>query len=81
MGKAGDIIRKIVSFALLVAAGIALVGFFMSVGTVVFTPFKNAFSPTFDFAALGQALFGFMEALGIPLMMIILGIIGLTVND
>ena len=75
----GDLIRKIVSFALLIAAGVALVGFFIGAGTLVFDPLVEAFDP-FSFPKLGAALYGIMEALGIPLIMIMLALIGLTVD-
>ena len=80
MNKFGNIFRKTVSFALLITAGIALIGFFMSVGTVVFDPFADAFNP-FSIAAFGKAVYGFMEAISLPLIMVILGIIGLTLNS
>ena len=80
MGMAGDIIRKVVSFALLIAAGIAIIGFFMGVGTIVFEPFQDAFSP-FNFSLLGKAVFDFIEKLSVPLIMVMLGIIGLTLDS
>ena len=75
----GDLLRKIVSLVLLVAAIVALVGFFIGSGTLVFNPIIDAFKP-FDFQALGLALFRAMEALAIPLIMIMLALIGLTVD-
>lgn len=75
----GDGLRKLVSFIILIAAGISLVFFFMGAGTLVFDPIVAAFSP-FNFSALGAALYGFMEALSVPLIMIMLGLIGLTVD-
>ena len=80
MGVAGDIIRKVVSFALLIAAGIAIIGFFIGVGTIVFEPFKDAFNP-FDFSKFGAAVFGFMRELSLPLIMFMLGLIGLTLDS
>ena len=77
---AGDLVRKIVSLAMLVAAGIALVGFFIGAGTYVFDPFEAAFSPKFDFATLGTAIFDFISTLSIPLILFMLGLIGLTVD-
>ena len=75
----GDMVRKIVSLILLVAAGIALVGFFIGSGTLVFDPIINAFDP-FNFEKLGLALFGFVQALSVPLILVMLGLIGLTVD-
>lgn len=76
----GDLIRKIVSFALLAASAITLVAFFMGVGTIVFDPFKAAFDP-FNFSLLGEAIYKFMEAISLPLIMFILGLIGLTLDS
>ena len=75
----GDLLRKIISFALLIAAVVALIGFFIGSGTLVFDPIIDAFDP-FNFADLGTALYNAMYQLGIPLIMIMLGIIGLTVD-
>lgn len=75
----GDLIRKIVSFALLIAAGFALVGFFVGAGTFVFDPIVDACKP-FDIQKLGVAMYNLIEAMSLPLIMIILGLIGLTVD-
>ena len=74
-------VRKIISFVLLIAAAIALVGFFIGVGPIVFDPFKAAFEPKFDFGQLGLAVYGFIGALSTPLILFILGLIGLTVDN
>ena len=71
--------RRIASFIVLVAAVISLVTFFMAAGSVVFEPFREAFNP-FDFTAFGAALFGFMQAISIPLILAMLGLIGLTIS-
>ena len=71
--------RKIVSFALLIAAVLALIGFFIGAGTLIFDPFKAAFDP-FSLKLFGAALYSMMQAIGIPLIMIMLGLIGLTVQ-
>ena len=74
-----EMLRTIVSFVLLVAAAITLITFFMSASTIIFDPFRAAFNP-FDFRALGDALFGFMTAISIPLIMLMLALIGLAVG-
>ena len=76
----GDLIRKIISLVLLVAAGIALAGFFIGSGTLVFKPIIDAFKP-FNFEALGISLYNFIDKLFVPLVLAMLGLIGLTVAD
>lgn len=76
----GDLFRKIVSLVMLIAAGIAIVGFFIGAGTILFEPFKEAFNP-FNFGALGTAIYKFIEALSVPLILVMLGLIGLTVDE
>jgi len=71
-------VRKIVSFVVLIAAGLALIGFFIGSSALVFDPFKAAFDP-FNFEKFGLAIYTFIEVLSFPLIMIILGIIGLTI--
>ncbi|MCL2587766.1 MAG: hypothetical protein FWE31_06080 [Firmicutes bacterium] len=71
---------RIFSFVVLVAAVISLVSFFIAAGSVVFDPFRAAFNPSFDFTAFGAALFGFMTAISVPLILAMLGIIGLSVK-
>ena len=80
-GKAGigDLIRKIISSILLVAAVLALIGLCIGGGTTIIQPFADAFSP-FDFGLLGQAIYNLMNYLSVPLIMIMLGLIGLTVD-
>ena len=73
-------VRKIFSFVLLVAAILVLVSFFLAAGTIIFDPFKAAFDP-FNFKLLGAALYGFMSAIGVPLIMFMLGLIGLTMGN
>ena len=75
-----DLIRRIASFVLLVAAVIALVGFFIGSGTLVFKPIGDAIKP-FNFEALGAALYNFISILSVPLIMVILGLIGLTMKN
>jgi len=68
---------RIISLIVLVAAAIALISFFLAFGSVVIDPFRNAFNP-FDFRLFGEAVFDFMMALSIPLILGMLGLIGLT---
>ena len=80
-GKADmfDGIRKIVSFVVLAAAVLALVTFFWGSGVLVFEDIIAAFNP-FDWQLLGAALYDFMAALSVPLIMILLGLLGVTVD-
>ncbi|MCL2587618.1 MAG: hypothetical protein FWE31_05305 [Firmicutes bacterium] len=70
---------RIISLIVLVIAAIALVTFFMAAGSVVFDPFRAAFNP-FSFRLFGAALFEFMTAISIPLILGMLGMIGLTIG-
>jgi len=81
-GKAGigDLVRKIVSFALLAAAVIALVFFFASVGATIGEPFKEAFEDGFNWSLFSKAVYDTLVALAMPLIMCMLGLIGLTVD-
>ena len=71
--------RRIISFVVLVAAVISLVSFFMATRSLVFDPFRAAFNP-FDFTLFGAALWGFMESLAIPIILGMLGMIGLSLG-
>ncbi|MCL2569835.1 MAG: hypothetical protein FWE16_01350 [Firmicutes bacterium] len=70
---------RIISFIVLGAAVISLVTFFMSFGTTVIDPFREAFNP-FSFRALGDALWIFMYSISTPLILGMLGLIGLTMQ-
>gem|GEM_PF-2382488 len=76
----GDIIRKIVSFVVLIAGILAIVSFFINASNLIIDPFKAAFDP-FDFKNFGDALWGCLYNLGIPLILIMLGLMGLTLAD
>ena len=75
-----NIVRKVVSLILLVGAVIGLIGFFIGSGTLVFDPIVDSFKGKFNFEELGLALYNFIEKLSLPLIMIILGLIGLTLD-
>jgi hypothetical protein len=61
-----------------VVAVVALVGFFIGSSSLVIDPIMASFTPTFNFQALGAALFSAMSFLSTPLILIALAIIGLT---
>lgn len=74
-----NILRKIVSFIVLVAAVVVLVGVCMSSSMKpVWEAFGNAFSP-FDFQKLVDAIYAFIIALGFPLVLLMLGFIGISI--
>ena len=73
-------LRIIVSFVVLVTAIVTLVCFFLASGSLVFDPFKAAFNP-FNFKLFGAALYSFMSALSVPLILGLLGFIGLTMSN
>ncbi len=74
-----NILRKIVSFIVLVAAIVVMVGVCMSSSMkTVWEAFKTAFSP-FDFMKLSEALYAFIVATGFPLILIMLGFIGISI--
>ena len=70
---------RILSFVVLVAAVVALISFFMAVGSVILDPFRAAFDP-FNFTYFGAAIFGFMEAISLPLILGMLALIGLSMS-
>ena len=76
----GAVIRKIISFIMLIAAAIALVAFFFGAGPLVFDPFKAAIDPTFDFWLFSSAIYNLFATLAVPLILAMLGLIGLTVK-
>jgi len=78
-GKAGIIgfARKIISFALLTAAVIALVFFFLGAGATISQPFKAAFDGGFNWSLFGKAVYDTLIAMAMPLIMLMLGLIGL----
>ena len=74
------IVRKFVSFILMAAAIFALVAVFVGTEDVL-QPIADSFSP-FEFRAFGYALNGLITGyVGIPLMLFILGFIGMTIPD
>jgi len=81
-GKAGigDFIRKIVSFVLLVAAVVALIFFLAGAGATITEPFKAAFEDGFDWSLFSKAVYDTLVALSMPLIMLVLGLIGTTVD-
>lgn len=74
-----NLLRKIVSFVVLVVAVVVLVGVCMS-STMkpIWEGFKTAFSP-FDFQKLVDAISSFLLILGTPVTLLMLGFIGLTI--
>ena len=76
----GDFVRKIVSFVLLAAAVIALIFFFAGASSTIGEPFKAAFDGGFDWSLFSKAVYDALIALAMPLIMLVLGLIGLTVD-
>lgn len=73
------ILRKIVSFVVLVAGVVALVAVCMSsLMNSVWSAFQTAFSP-FDFKALMDAVAAFVTRTGTPLILTMLGFIGISI--
>ena len=70
-------IRRIASFVLLIVAVISLISFFMASGTILVDAFKMAS----NFKEYADAIYRALEALSVPLVMMMLALIGLTWNS
>jgi len=76
-GIIGDTVRKIVSLVVLVVAVVALIAFIMA-APELFSELGEAFS--LGFKEVGMAFYNIIDALSTPLIMLVLGLIGVTVD-
>ena len=74
-----SILRKIVSFVVLVASIVVIVAVCMQPEmNAVWKAFGAAFSP-FDFEKLAAAIYSFFLLLGMPIILMMLGFIGISI--